>query len=130
MPWPILTFKEALDTELKAVNDFLKRKKLPTIKSLEFVDDETTSFIVVNGGEYYIDTRSEQVMMKNLRGSYPVTVMFLCASYTEEGVDPDFDHSGQVPIFESSNFGSLAHFLLQVELEKINREWHSRAYTV
>lgn len=124
MIWPILTDKKNLDVELEAANRFLTHKKLPTIKSLEFVDGECDSHIVVNGGEYYITHGAEIIMTKTLRGERPIEVFHLIASYIDEPLDPE-EPGGERQIVDISEmvYGSLAGFLIAVELEKIRLEW-------
>jgi hypothetical protein len=125
MPWPIMTDQIHLDSEKDAANKFLKHKGLPLIKSVEFFDDDDTdSYISVNKGEYYIDWRSETVMMKSIRGEFPHYIYYLRAWQDDDPMDPQ-EPGGRINIYEESHFGSLSYFLVRMALETVFTEWRN-----
>lgn len=127
MTWPISTEQRVLDSEKDAANEFLKKRNLPLVESIEFVDEEDCSYLKVNNGQYYIDVRSEQVEMRNIRGSFMTPINYLCAHYIDEPMDPE-EAGGRREIYEDAYFGSLSSFLVRIALETVYHEWQNRGY--
>jgi hypothetical protein len=127
MPWPISTSQTSLCLEKDAANEFLKVRNLPLINDIKFIDEEDFSCIQVNNGQYFIDHRTETVMMKNLRGTYPYPVEYLCAYHVDEPMDPQ-EVGGRTEIYEQTHFGSLSSFLVRIALETVFSEWRNRGY--